>query len=61
MNQTVVHVGPTEYTHVNESETPLEFRAELDTDERYTVEVMVQTAGVVREKRKDIGMHQLYY
>ena len=59
MNQTVVHVGPTEYTQINESEQILiinEFRTELASDEYYTVEVVVESIGVVRVKRKNISM-----
>ena len=60
MNQTVAHVGPTEYTQMNESEQILitnEFRIELASDEYYTVEVVVESIGVVRVKRKDISMY----
>ena len=59
MNQTVAHVGPTEYTQMNESEQILitnEFRTELASDEYYTVEVVVESIGVVRMKRMAIGM-----
>ena len=59
MNQSVVHVGPTEYTQMNESEQILitnEFRTELASDEYYTVEVVVESIGVVRVKTKDISM-----
>jgi hypothetical protein len=59
MNQTVVHVGPTEYTQMNESEQILitdEFRTELASGEYYTVEVIIESIGVVRIKRKNISM-----
>ena len=59
MNQTVAHVGPTEYTQMNESEQILitnEFRTELASDEYYTVEVVVESIGVVRMKTKNISM-----
>ena len=59
MNQTVAHVGPTEYTQMNESEQILitnEFRTELASDKYYTVEVVVESIGVVRVKRKNISM-----
>ena len=59
MNETVLRVGPTEYTQVNESEQILitkEFRPELASDEYYTVEVVVKSIGVMRMKRKDISM-----
>ena len=58
MNQTVAHVGPTEYTQKNESEQILitnEFRTELVSDDYYTVEVVVESIGVMRMKRKEIS------
>ena len=60
MNQTVAHVGPTEYTQMNESEQILitnEFQMELASDDYYTVEVVVESIGVVRVKRKNIRMY----
>ena len=59
MNQTVV-LGPTEYTQMNESEQVLitkEFRTELAQDQYYTVEVVVESIGAVRVKRKLISMY----
>ena len=59
MNETVVHVGPTEYIQMNESEQILitnEFWTELASDEYYTVEVVLESIGVMRMKRKDISM-----
>ena len=59
MNETVAHVGPTEYTQTNESEQILiinEFRTELASDEYYTLEVVTESIGVVRVKRKNIRM-----
>ena len=59
MNQSVVRLGPTVYTQMNESEQVLitkEFRTELASDEYYTVEVAVESIGVVRVKRKKISM-----
>ena len=59
MNQAVAHVGPTEYTQINESEQILitnEFRIELARDAYYTVEVVVESIGVVRVKTKNISM-----
>ena len=58
MNQSVIQFGPIEYTQMNESEQILivsEFRTELTSDEYYTVEVRVESIGVVRVKRKIIG------
>ena len=60
MNQTVVLLGPTEYTQMNESEQILitkEFRTELAQDQYYTVEVVVESIGAVRVKRKIISMY----
>ena len=60
MNQSVVHVGPTEYTQINESEQILitnEFRTELVSDDYYTMEVVVESIGVVRVKTKNISMY----
>ena len=59
MNQAVAHVGPTEYTQINESEQILitnEFRTELARDAYYTVEVVVESIGVVRVKTRNISM-----
>ena len=60
MNQGVGHVGPTEYTQMNESEQILitkEFRTEIASDEYYTVEVVVESIGTARVKRKNISMY----
>ena len=59
MNETVLRVGPTEYTQMNESEQILitnEFLMELASNEYYTVEVVVESIGVVRMKAKNISM-----
>ena len=59
MNQTVVLLGPTEYIQMNESEQVLvikEFRTELAPDHYYTVEVVVESIGVERVKKKNISM-----
>ena len=59
MNQSVVHVGPTEYTQMNESEQILitkELRTEIASDKYYTLEIVVESIGVVRVKRKNISM-----
>ena len=56
MNQAVAHVGPTEYTQMNGSEQILitnEFRTELASDDYYTVEVVIESIGVVRVKAKN--------
>ena len=59
MNQSVVHLGPTEYTQMNESEQVLitnEFRTGLAQDQYYTVETVVESIGTARVKRKNISM-----
>ena len=63
MNQSVVHLGPIEYTQMNESEQILivnEFRTELTSGEYYTVEVAIESIGVVKVKRKNIGVQLVY-
>ena len=60
MNESVVHLGPTEYTQMNESEQILitkEFRTEIASDKYYTVEVVVESIGIARVKRKNISMY----
>ena len=58
MNQAVIHIGPTEYMQYNESQQTLivkEFRTELAQNQNYTLEVVVESIGETRIKRKNIS------